>query len=105
MPVQVGVDRGGLMRVIGQVSIDRPSRCGAGKAADGWAAAQGPLGSEPPGLRESARRGPAVPARFDDQISWLTATRAGHSLARACADGYSVNPWIDGKEKVYRSIP
>jgi hypothetical protein len=42
---------------------------------------------------------------FDDQISWATATRTAPDLACVIADGYSVSPWIDGKEKVYGSIP
>jgi len=41
----------------------------------------------------------------DEQISWATAERTVPDLACAAAVGYSLNPWIDGKEKVYGSIP
>jgi hypothetical protein len=42
---------------------------------------------------------------FDDQTSWPTATRGAPDLAWDGADGYTVNRRIDGKEKVYGSIP
>jgi hypothetical protein len=42
---------------------------------------------------------------LDDQISWPTAERTAPDLACISAVGYSVNRWIDGKEKVYGSIP
>jgi len=48
--------------------------------------------------------GPVGPG-LDDQISWPTATRTVPDLACVIADGYTVNAWIDGKEKVYGSIP
>jgi hypothetical protein len=41
----------------------------------------------------------------DEQISWPTAERAAPGLACNPAVGYSVGVWIDGKEKVYGSIP
>ena len=41
----------------------------------------------------------------DDQISWPTAERTAPGLACVSAVGYSVSAWIDGKEKVYGSIP
>jgi len=41
----------------------------------------------------------------DEQISWPTAARAAPGLACAIPVGYSVIAWIDGKEKVYGSIP
>jgi hypothetical protein len=41
----------------------------------------------------------------DDQISWATAERTASDLACVAAVGYSVIAWIDGKEKVYGSIP
>jgi hypothetical protein len=41
----------------------------------------------------------------DEQISWPTAERTAPGLACVSAVGYSVNAWIDGKEKVYGSIP
>jgi len=47
----------------------------------------------------------AAGSAFDDHISWPTATRSAPDLAWGGADGYTVNPWIDGKEKVYGSIP
>jgi hypothetical protein len=43
--------------------------------------------------------------KFDDHISWPTATRSGRDLAWDAAGGYSVGAVIDGKEKVYGSIP
>jgi len=42
---------------------------------------------------------------FDDQISWPTAMHSAPDLAWDNSDGYSVNRRIDGKEKVYGSIP
>jgi hypothetical protein len=44
-------------------------------------------------------------AGFDEQISWPTAERTAPDLAWVAAVGYSVSAWIDGKEKVYDSIP
>jgi hypothetical protein len=41
----------------------------------------------------------------DEQISWPTAERTAPGLACDPVVGYSVNAWIDGKEKVYGSIP
>jgi hypothetical protein len=41
----------------------------------------------------------------DEQISWATAEHTAPDLACVAAVGYSVNSWIDGKEKVYGSIP
>jgi hypothetical protein len=41
----------------------------------------------------------------DEQISWPTAERTAPDLACIIAAGYSVSAWIDGKEKVYGSIP
>ena len=41
----------------------------------------------------------------DEQISWPTAERTAPDLACNLAVGYSVNAWIEGKEKVYGSIP
>jgi hypothetical protein len=41
----------------------------------------------------------------DDQISWPTAERTAPGLVCVLPVGYSVNAWIDGKEKVYGSIP
>jgi hypothetical protein len=41
----------------------------------------------------------------DEQISWATAEPAAPGLACDAAAGYSVRAWIDGKEKVYGSIP
>jgi hypothetical protein len=41
----------------------------------------------------------------DEQISWPTAEPAAPDLACVIAVGYSVSVWIDGKEKVYGSIP
>ena len=41
----------------------------------------------------------------DEQISWPTAERTAPDLACVAAVGYSVSAWIDGKEKVYGSIP
>ena len=65
-----------------------------------------------PGVGETAARAPAdgrgvraAGAVCDDQISWPTATRTAPDLGCVIADGYSVSPWIDGKEKVYGSIP
>ncbi len=46
----------------------------------------------------------ATGAACDDQMSWPTATRTAPDLACVIADGHSVRPWIDGKEKVYGSI-
>ena len=66
-----------------------------------------PGGQHPPRLRRAtsggAGHGRRVPC--DEQISWPTAERTAPDLACAAAVGYSVNPWIDGKEKVYGSIP
>jgi hypothetical protein len=42
---------------------------------------------------------------LDKQISWPTAERTAPGLACVAAVGYSVRAWIDGKEKVYGSIP
>jgi hypothetical protein len=42
---------------------------------------------------------------FDDHISWPTATPDARDLACDAAGGYSVGAVIDGKEKVYGSIP
>jgi hypothetical protein len=56
------------------------------------------LGSRPPwGRRPLGGR--------DDQISWATAEPAAPDLACVIPVGYSVNSWIDGKEKVGGSIP
>jgi hypothetical protein len=41
----------------------------------------------------------------DEQISWATAEHTAPDLACILAVGYSVIAWIDGKEKVYGSIP
>jgi hypothetical protein len=41
----------------------------------------------------------------DEQISWPTAERTAPGLACVIPVGYSVNAGIDGKEKVYGSIP
>ena len=41
----------------------------------------------------------------DEQISWPIAERTAPDLACNPAVGYSVDAWIDGKEKVYGSIP
>jgi hypothetical protein len=41
----------------------------------------------------------------DEQISWPTAERTAPDLACVIPVGYSVIVWIDGKEKVYGSIP
>ena len=41
----------------------------------------------------------------DEQISWPTAERPAPGLACVIPVGYGVNAWIDGKEKVYGSIP
>jgi hypothetical protein len=41
----------------------------------------------------------------DEQISWATAERTIPDLACDAGVGYSVIAWIDGKEKVYGSIP
>ena len=51
-----------------------------------------------PGERSSRRES-------DDHISWPTATRMVRDLACDRAGGYSVMACIDGKEKVYGSIP
>jgi len=66
-------------------------------------AAAGRLGCEQIGVAvvPLAAAGPV----FDDHISWPTATQSVPDLAWDVADGYTVNPWIDGKEKVYGSIP
>jgi hypothetical protein len=45
------------------------------------------------------------PGGLGEQISWATAERAAPGLACVAAVGYSVSVWIDGKEKVYGSIP
>ena len=42
---------------------------------------------------------------LDEQISWATAERTAPDLACVIPVGYSVIAWIDGKEKVYGSIP
>ena len=42
---------------------------------------------------------------LDEQISWATAERTAPDLACVIPVGYSVSVWIDGKEKVYGSIP
>jgi hypothetical protein len=42
---------------------------------------------------------------LDEQISWATAERIAPGLACVIPVGYSVSVWIDGKEKVYGSIP
>jgi hypothetical protein len=47
----------------------------------------------------------AKPGGLDEQISWPTAERTAPDLACALPVGYSVIAWIDGKEKVYGSIP
>jgi len=44
-------------------------------------------------------------AALDDRISWPTATRNSCDLACGAAGSYSVGAVIDGKEKVYGSIP
>ena len=41
----------------------------------------------------------------DEQISWPTVERTTPDLACVAPVGYSVSAWIDGKEKVYGSIP
>jgi hypothetical protein len=41
----------------------------------------------------------------DEQISWPTAEHTAPDLACIIPVGYSVSAWIDGKEKVYGSIP
>jgi hypothetical protein len=71
------------------------------------------LGETPRGRRQSppatqshqlgADHSRLVPC--DEQISWATAERTAPDLARAVPVGYSVIAWIDGKEKVYGSIP
>jgi hypothetical protein len=73
------------------------SRCGA----------RAPGGQHPPLLTQSHQhwRRSWLPGQCDEQISWPTAERTASDLACAGAVGYSVNPWIDGKEKVYGSIP
>jgi hypothetical protein len=64
-------------------------------------------GEHPPLLTQShgsgADHGRRVPC--DEQISWPTAERIAPGLACVAAVGYSVIAWIDGKEKVYGSIP
>ncbi len=64
------------------------------------------------GLRLRARRPagavpPVAPVTRPvvEQISWPTAERAAPDLACIAPVGYSVRAWIDGKEKVYGSIP
>jgi hypothetical protein len=47
----------------------------------------------------------AQPGGRHEQISWATAERTAPDLACVIPVGYSVNPWIHGKEKVYGSIP
>jgi hypothetical protein len=47
----------------------------------------------------------AQPGGRDEQISWPTAERTAPDLACVIPVGYSVIAWIDGKEKVYGSIP
>ena len=47
----------------------------------------------------------AQPGGRDEQISWPTAERTAPDLICIVPVGYSVNVWIDGKEKVYGSIP
>ena len=47
----------------------------------------------------------AQPGGLDEQISWATAERTAPDLACVIPVGYSVNAWIDGKEKVGGSIP
>ena len=47
------------------------------------------------------RAGPSV----DDHISWPRATRSAPDLGCDGAGDYSVTACIDGKEKVYGSIP
>jgi hypothetical protein len=42
---------------------------------------------------------------LDEQISWATAERTTPDLACVIPVGYSVIARIDGKEKVYGSIP
>jgi hypothetical protein len=66
-----------------------------------------PGGQHPPRLRRvtsgGADHGCRVPC--DEQISWPTAERTAPGLACVIPVGYSVSVWIDGKEKVYGSIP
>jgi len=38
-------------------------------------------------------------------LSWPTAGRTAPDLACVAPVGYSVSAWIEGKEKVYGSIP
>jgi len=62
----------------------------------------------PSGLLTLSSRPPwaaAQPGGRDEQISWATAERTAPDLACVAAVGYSVIAWIDGKEKVYGSIP
>jgi hypothetical protein len=54
-----------------------------------------------PASADVSLRGPD----FDDQISWPTAVRTAPDLALDDAGCYTVIAWIDGKEKVYGSIP
>jgi hypothetical protein len=64
-------------------------------------------------IRPQARLPPVVgldgvaahPGGLDEQISWATAERTAPDLACVIPVGYSVIVWIDGKEKVYGSIP
>ena len=67
-----------------------------------------PSNSQPsPPFTHSHQQGPPVMAVGcgDDQISWPTAEQTAPDLAWIAAVGYSVHAWIDGKEKVYGSIP
>jgi hypothetical protein len=57
-----------------------------------------------PGISVRSRTAPSGP-RLDDHISWPTATRSARDLACDAAGGYSVGAAMDGKEKVYGSIP
>jgi len=77
---------------------------------------KGPRASQLRGLRRRHRLGceetgggagglVAAGLVFDDQISWPTAMHSAPDLAWDNSDGYSVNRRIDGKEKVYGSIP
>jgi hypothetical protein len=56
-------------------------------------------------LGRLADLGDALSTAADDHISWPTATRSAPDLACDAAGGYSVGAVIDGKEKVYGSIP
>ena len=51
------------------------------------------------------RRGWTAGCPCDEQISWPTAEPTAPGLAWIIPVGYSVIAWIDGKEKVYGSIP